>query len=194
METIRDGKGRGFQAGVQQDGFLETRSIQIPQVHFHADIQANAFVTTFEHDIALSGQKEIIGVFDYTGENSVVVSAVGFNTASEGRTAFYIYTDSQVTSGGEAIGLNNTNASSRYNIDATVTHTDHGIYPIVYSDLGNKMWELYGGYQMMPYIHFQTQNSIIITPGTLFTIVAKSDFTGDRVGANILIFEEGTGY
>ncbi len=194
MESIRDGKGRGFQAGVQQDGFLETRSVIIPQAHFHADIQQNSFVTTFEHNIQVADTKEVIGVFDYRGENSVVIATIGFNTNSAGRTAFYLYAGTEITSGGIAISLQNTNASSRYNVDAEVLHTDHGLYPIVYTDFGAKMWELYAGYHTQSYVELSTQNAFIITPGTLFTIVAKTEAVDDKVGANIHIFEEGEGY
>ena len=105
-----------------------------------------------------------------------------------------MYAGTTGLSGGMPINMNNTNASSRYSIDATVIHTDHGLYPISYDNFGGKMWEIYAGYHMLPYVELDTQNAMIITPGTLFAVIAKSEFAGDKVGANIHIFEEGEGY
>jgi hypothetical protein len=190
MEQIRDGIGRGNLAAVNNDNKLEVRAISVTQAHFHSDHKANVFVTTFEHDITVSGTKEIIGVFNYTGADDLVVSRIGLNTAAAGRTAFYLYLNPEGISGGTAATLNNTNAGSRYNINANLLQTDHGDYPITYTSLGDKMWEIYAGYHTTPHYDFHTDNAIILRPGTSLAIVAKSEATGDKVGANMLVFED----
>ena len=190
MESIRDGKGRGYLAGVDANGYLATRSVNIPQTHYHAEDEANAFVATFEHLTVEAGVKEVIGVFDYTGKGAVVIARMGFNTNAAGRTAFYLYAGTTTTSGGVELSMNNTNAGSRYSLEASLLYTDHGLYPIHYSDLGAKMWELYAGYHTVPYLEINTDNAFIITPGTKFAIIAKSETVGDKVGANIFVFED----
>ena len=190
MESIRDGKGRGYLAGVNDNGFLECRSIEIPQEHYHAEAEANCFVTTFEHVTVSGGVKEIVGYFKYTGANNVVVSRFGYNSNSAGRTAMYIYVAPEGISGGLAKSLYNTNAGSKYNIDATLLHTEDGTEPINYTGLGTKLWEVYMGYEMMPYVELGTDNAFILQPGSEFAIVAKSASAGDKVGANIFIFED----
>lgn len=190
METIRDGKGRGFQAGVTQENMLMTRAMTISHEFHHSNYHANGFVCTTEHTMAASNTKEIVCTIEYNGDHQIVLSRVAFNADSAGLTDFYIYGGTTGLSGGTNVVLANTNSGSRNLIDCDVTGTDENTYPFTYTSLGVKMWEVFMGYHTMMHYDLRTYDSFIIKPGTFVTFVAKSTSAGDRAGINLFFYEE----
>lgn len=192
METIRDGKGRGYLAGVTDESMLMTRSVMVPTSHHHAVSHANAYVCTTEHKLQAANTKEIVCTLEYSGEEALVLSRASFNSSAAGLTDFYVYggTTLSGTPGGIELPLYNTNSGSRNLIDCTVLGTDEGTYPIVYESLGGKMWEVFMGYHMMTHFELKTDDAFIIKPGTFITFAAKSQAVDDKVGINLFFYEE----
>ena len=80
METIRDGKGRGYLAAVNFENMVMTRSVHVSQGYHHTITEESGFMIGFQHTVEASSVDEIIGYFTYTGESAVIISAGGKNT------------------------------------------------------------------------------------------------------------------
>ena len=124
-DTIKDGKGRGYLAGVNSDNQLLTRATAIEQRLVSA-IDGNYFeATTGVVTLTDAAELDILYI-KYTGTKALIIDRVFYDTwastagvANTGILKYY-HTITSVT-GGTAATVTNTNFLTPNSLDATAT-------------------------------------------------------------------------
>ena len=126
-DFIKDGKGRGYLAGVNYDNQIVTRATAVAQ-RLHSAIDGNYFETT-TGVVNLTDANELDLLYiKYTGDKALVIDRVFYDTwastagvANTGILKYY-HTITSVTGGTDAT-ITNTNFGVTNALSATVTQS-----------------------------------------------------------------------
>ena len=191
MDTIRDGKGKGYLAAVNFENMLLTRSMTVSHGYHHTIVEESSFMLGFQHIIQETGVDEIIGYFTYTGESTVIISSRGMNTNSAGLSIHAMSFNPTGLSGGEDIAPLNLNLGSKVGIKSITKNTANGTSPISYTDIGNKMGAVFMGYHNQMNSRLDIKESVALPTGSTIAVVCNST-AGDIVNAGFIFFEDHT--
>lgn len=112
---IKDGRGTGGAAKVDDHGRLYTRSNYVSHMSHHATYHKNAYIKSFE--TTLAGATETPCAFLQNTDSTKDIEIYWLRISSDANVEFNIYSDNDYVSGGNSVKLINTNLGQPTSLD-----------------------------------------------------------------------------
>ena len=193
-DTIRDGKGRGFLAAVNDGQQLETRSIQIQHIASHSETDETAFCAHMHFTQDVGAADEYVGSILYTGSKRVLIErVVAWTDEGAGNLAYVQFLKNPTgLAGGAALTPANLNFSSNVTIGVTCLHQDDVVaVPITVTAAGEDFMS-----EAIPSnstVSAEFNGSVILGIGDAFLIVGNCATAGSLIRASVFFFEADIG-
>jgi len=189
-QEILDGKGTGSRAKVNTNNQLEVKSTTISEYANTSILTGKAWQLHFKRTFVAANTYEVVGIIEYTGENSLVLdNVVGAKedatlTSVNGQMHFDFAFGSTYVSGGTLQPAFPINASSNQTL---VANTYSGVSSAITIDETNreKLFDLVTDTS----VSYDFKNALILKKGNVLTIKAKTKNIGDICHCAVFLYE-----
>ena len=189
-DMIRDGKGNGYLAQVDNENRLVTSSIIRTHIHHHSLSHGDAYNVYFRHTQVAAATNEIVGYIQYTGTNFLVIHQTVFSTNSAGETKFEVFGNPTGLSGGVDITPTALRFGSAKTLLVTAKDTNKGVSAITSATEGSEFSDIRIGWNAQATFTYEYHDSIILGKDAIFMILANSASLGDVIRVNTTYYEE----
>jgi len=188
-DNIKDGKGRGYYAGVNNDNQLMTRSTILEQ-RLESSIDGNYYEAT-TGEITITGSLETPMIYikndDTDSNNRIIIDRVFYDvwesTSGSGGGTLEYYTNPTITGGTDIIPVN-----SNFGDGGTMVGTFKKSMTTQVSGSGDQWWWAYVAQGSSNVVE---EGRIVIPPGYSFGInyIPPSGNTNQKISVNIAMFD-----
>jgi len=184
-QTILDGTGQGYRAGVTSTNRLKVDSGIKNEIREISETTFKAFIAYTSHDFtAGSGTNENIGYFTYTGNGSMHVDQIVFSTDSASAKV-ELFMDPTSVSGGDSYTPLNLNRSSSQTSETTVLSGTSDITAT--TTAANEFLDIRLNVGTFA---FDMRGAFVMRKGDSFLIRGSVVTAADKIRATVYFFEE----
>lgn len=191
MEMLKDGKGRGYTAGINIHNRLLVDAVTRQEISFVSQEHGSAFAAYGKRDFVAADTDEAIFSMVYTGDTRLVIDRIIFSTNSAMAT-IEMYAEHTRTSGGTLRTPVNLNRSDGRTSETTVyigISGSGGELTLDYED-DNEILDLKLTSNGLPTYTHDFHNSLVLGKNDNVAIVGKVSSIGDKIRASVFYFEE----
>ena len=190
MEIIKDGKGRGYTAKVDEHNRLNVYSTNRERISFVSEEHGAAFMVYAKRDFVAANTDESLLCFVYNGNTRCFIDKITFSTNSSA-AKIEVYGDHIYNNGGTIRIPSNLNRGSSIASDVTAmigVSGSNGELDITYSD-GDEILDIRLG-TGQPTFTYDFNGGFILERNDDFAIVGSVANAGDKIRAAVYYFEE----